>query len=106
MVSILTDSVKQQANREKLKHYFFLENRQACLSCPRCKKKTDSITIGGRSSYFCPGCQKPEAGFIKKLFRAKETTNQKATFKPSITRLCGNLVTNSGQSSFMDERYL
>lgn len=58
MISILKDAVKANANREKLAQYFFLDNRKAGLSCPRCKSKTEFQTIGGRSSYFCPKCQK------------------------------------------------
>jgi formamidopyrimidine-DNA glycosylase len=58
MVSILKQSVKHNANREKLSQYFFLENRKAELVCPNCNGKTAFQTIGGRSSYFCPTCQK------------------------------------------------
>lgn len=58
MVSILKRSVKHNADREKLAQYFFLENRKAGLDCPNCNGKTAFQTIGGRSSYFCPSCQK------------------------------------------------
>lgn len=58
MVSILKEAIKYNANREKLTHYFFLENRKEGLDCPNCKGKTEFKTIGGRSSYFCPSCQK------------------------------------------------
>jgi len=58
MMSTLQESVRNDADREKLTHYFFLDNRKAGLVCPRCKKKTAFQTIGGRSSYFCPSCQR------------------------------------------------
>jgi formamidopyrimidine-DNA glycosylase len=58
MVTILKEAVRARANREKLDHFFFLGNRKAGLTCPRCKGKTEFQTIGGRSSYFCPKCQK------------------------------------------------
>lgn len=58
MKSILKTAVKKNADRAKLKKYFFLDNRKAGLICPRCKGKTEWKTIGGRSSYFCPSCQK------------------------------------------------
>jgi formamidopyrimidine-DNA glycosylase len=58
MLSILKQSVKHNADREKLGQYFFLENRKAGLVCPNCNVKTAFQTIGGRSSYFCPSCQK------------------------------------------------
>jgi formamidopyrimidine-DNA glycosylase len=58
MVTILKDAVKSNARRDELEHFFFLDNRKAGLVCPRCKGKTAFQTIGGRSSYFCPKCQK------------------------------------------------
>lgn len=57
-VSILKEAVKHNAERSKLEHYFFLDNRKAGLKCPRCKGETEFKTIGGRSAYFCPSCQK------------------------------------------------
>lgn len=58
MVSVIKESVKGNADREKLSHMFFLDNRKAGLTCPNCKSKTQSQTIGGRSSFFCKKCQK------------------------------------------------
>ena len=55
---ILKEAVSHDADRNKLNHYFLLNQRQAGLACPRCKGKTEWQTIGGRSSYFCPSCQK------------------------------------------------
>jgi formamidopyrimidine-DNA glycosylase len=58
MRAVLKEAVKKRAERKKMKKFFFLENRKAGLACPRCKGKTEWETIGGRSSYFCPSCQK------------------------------------------------
>lgn len=58
MVEILKEAVKKRADRGKLTQYFFLEHRKAGLICPRCGGKTAHQSIGGRSSYFCPKCQK------------------------------------------------
>jgi len=58
MKSILKEAVNHDADRKKLKHYFFLGNRKAGLRCPGCKGETEWQTIGGRSSYFCAACQK------------------------------------------------
>ena len=58
MLVILKEAVRYNADREKLAHYFFLGNRKGGLECPRCKGETEFQTIGGRSSYFCPACQK------------------------------------------------
>lgn len=58
-LAVLKEAVKQNADHNKLRQYFFLDNRKAGLSCPdNCKGKTEFQTIGGRSSYFCPSCQK------------------------------------------------
>jgi len=64
MKGILKEAVKVNADREKLNHYFLLNERKAGLTCVRCKGKTEWLTIGGRSSYFCPSCQ--ELLFIQK----------------------------------------
>ena len=58
MVSNMREAVKHNADRTKMKHLFFLDNRKAGLKCPRCEGTTAFKTIGGRSSYFCPSCQK------------------------------------------------
>lgn len=58
MVSILKEAIKHNAERSKLDHYFFLDNRKAGLKCPGCKGTTAFETVGGRSAYFCPSCQK------------------------------------------------
>ena len=57
MQKILKEAVSHDADRDKLNHYFLLNQRQAGLACPRCQGKTEWQTIGGRSSYFCPSCQ-------------------------------------------------
>jgi formamidopyrimidine-DNA glycosylase len=58
MRKVLKEAVKKNSERGKLKRFFFLDNRKAGLTCPRCKGMTEWETIGGRSSYFCPSCQK------------------------------------------------
>jgi formamidopyrimidine-DNA glycosylase len=58
MRSILQEAVRHDADRDQLTHYFFLGNRRAGLRCPRCGGVTEWQTLGGRSSYFCPACQK------------------------------------------------
>jgi len=54
---ILKEAVKVNADRDKLNHYFLLNQRKEGLTCVRCNGKTAFKTIGGRSSYFCPSCQ-------------------------------------------------
>jgi formamidopyrimidine-DNA glycosylase len=50
--------VGYNADRSKLENYFFLGNRKEGLKCPGCRGKTEFKTVGGRSAYFCPACQK------------------------------------------------
>lgn len=58
MKKILKEAVSYNADRDKLNHYFLLNQRNEGLKCTRCKGKTELATIGGRSSYFCASCQK------------------------------------------------
>lgn len=59
MRKVLKHAVTLRASRKKLSQYFFLENRKAGLPCPeKCQGVTKMKTIGGRSAYFCPSCQK------------------------------------------------
>jgi formamidopyrimidine-DNA glycosylase len=58
MIGILKHATKYNAERNHLGQFFFLDNRKAGMKCPNCHGKTAFKTIGGRSSYFCPKCQK------------------------------------------------
>lgn len=58
MKAILSEAVRQNADPSKLSQYFFLYHREEGLPCPGCKGKVRSETIGGRSAYYCPSCQK------------------------------------------------
>lgn len=57
MKAVLTKAVNVNADRDRLSRYFFLDNRQAGLECPRCGGKTSFKKVGGRSAYFCESCQ-------------------------------------------------
>ena len=35
----------------------FLVHTRAGEECPRCGERINRIVVGGRSTYFCPGCQ-------------------------------------------------
>lgn len=37
---------------------YFLVYEQEGKKCPRCKQKIIKVKLGGRSTYYCPGCQK------------------------------------------------
>jgi formamidopyrimidine-DNA glycosylase len=36
----------------------FLVHRREGEPCPRCREEIVRIVVGGRSTYFCPACQK------------------------------------------------
>lgn len=57
--AVLKQAIKLEAEREKMKKkLFFVANRKAGLECPNCGGPTSSLTVGGRTAYFCPKCQK------------------------------------------------
>jgi formamidopyrimidine-DNA glycosylase len=58
MRQVLQGASKVEAERSKMKKYFFVVNRKAGLTCPNCGGETKSKTVGGRTAYFCPKCQK------------------------------------------------
>lgn len=58
MQKVLKKAVDVNADRDRLQQFFFLDNRRAGLECPHCGGKTEFKTVGGRSAYFCPSCQK------------------------------------------------
>jgi len=47
-----------KADWSRLTDGYLLKQRSAGGSCPRCSEELRRIKIGGRSSYFCPRCQK------------------------------------------------
>lgn len=55
---ILKTAVKANAERKKLRQYYFLDNRKAGKPCPACGTEISFKSVGGRSSYFCGNCQR------------------------------------------------
>ena len=56
---VLKQAIKLEAERSLMKKkLFFVANRKTGLACPRCGGRTVSRTVGGRTAYFCPACQK------------------------------------------------
>jgi formamidopyrimidine-DNA glycosylase len=58
MVSVLTTAVKCKANPDKFPRSFLLPKRREGEKCPHCSGDIDRSRIAGRSSYYCPSCQK------------------------------------------------
>ncbi len=56
--SVLKGAIKAEAERSRMKKYHFVVNRKPGNDCPRCGRPVRSSTVGGRTAYYCPFCQK------------------------------------------------
>ena len=55
---ILEKAIAARANANKMPKSWLLPHRNKDGKCPRCRRKLKSATIGGRTAWFCPDCQK------------------------------------------------
>lgn len=58
MHEVLEKAIDVQADVERMPEDFLLPHREPEARCPNCGGKIKKETIAGRSSYFCPKCQK------------------------------------------------
>jgi formamidopyrimidine-DNA glycosylase len=58
MKSILRTAVDKSADPEQLPGTWLIPHRKVGGPCPRCPGVVERVSLGGRSSYFCPSCQK------------------------------------------------
>ena len=62
MRDILRCAIKSGAGSEglykRLPKSYLIPRRKAGAACPRCRGKVKKITAAGRSTYYCPACQK------------------------------------------------
>ncbi|MFW5844463.1 MAG: Fpg/Nei family DNA glycosylase [Spirochaetota bacterium] len=58
MNTVVDTAIDAKAQPEKMPQSFLLPRRAEGASCPRCGGSVNKITISGRSTYFCPSCQK------------------------------------------------
>ena len=58
MKQVLETAIKHNAQPEDLPSHFLIHSREDGEQCPGCDGKVKKITVGGRSTYFCPECQK------------------------------------------------
>jgi formamidopyrimidine-DNA glycosylase len=58
MKRILDKAIEKRTKNKDLPKTWILSNRDEGAKCPRCKGKIKRKKIAGRSSYFCPDCQK------------------------------------------------
>ncbi len=59
MKAVLKKAITREADPDKLPADYLIPHRRAGATCPRCGGKVARVSLGGRSSYFCPRCQPP-----------------------------------------------
>jgi formamidopyrimidine-DNA glycosylase len=55
---VLRLAIERRADPEQVLGSWLLPHRSPDESCPRCSGHIERATIGGRSAYYCPRCQK------------------------------------------------
>ncbi len=58
MISILEEAIYKKSKDNNLPEDWLIPKRSEGNECPKCKGKIKKIKISGRSSYYCPVCQK------------------------------------------------
>lgn len=56
--NVLKTAIKHDADVSKLPESFLLPNRSQGKACPGCNGKIEKTKISGRTTYYCPSCQK------------------------------------------------
>lgn len=54
---VLRTAIKHQGKRKSLPDHYIIPHRKEGADCPVCGGKIEVIEVGGRTTYFCPGCQ-------------------------------------------------
>ncbi len=55
---VLKDANMVNAEVWRLSHRFLIPHRHSDGICPKCRKELESTSIGNRTSFFCPRCQR------------------------------------------------
>lgn len=55
---VLATAIEYGASRKELPSNFIIPHRKEGEKCPYCESNIERIEIGGRGTFFCPGCQK------------------------------------------------
>ncbi|HKB89209.1 MAG TPA: DNA-formamidopyrimidine glycosylase family protein [Opitutaceae bacterium] len=55
---VLERAITARANTNQIPKSWLLPHRRKGRKCPRCGRRLESATIGGRTAWFCPHCQK------------------------------------------------
>lgn len=60
MRKVLQLAIKKEGVRKEFPETYLIRHREDGVDCPKCKGKVKKIKVSGRSTYFCPSCQKEE----------------------------------------------
>jgi formamidopyrimidine-DNA glycosylase len=58
MRRVLRVATEKQADVDRMPRGYILPHRKEGDRCPRCGGRVDKKNVSGRSSYYCPSCQK------------------------------------------------
>lgn len=58
MQSVLGVAIENEGKRKELPDEYLTPHRKEGAECPACSGKIEMIKVSGRSTYFCPACQK------------------------------------------------
>jgi formamidopyrimidine-DNA glycosylase len=58
MRSVLKKAIALDAERKRFPPGYLIRRRKNGADCPKCAGKVKMIAVNGRSTYFCPACQK------------------------------------------------
>lgn len=60
MKSVLEMAIRKEGVRKDFPKSYLIQHREEGADCPKYDGKVKKIKVGGRSTYFCPNCQKEE----------------------------------------------
>lgn len=61
MISVLETAIDKEGERSEFPSDFLSRHRKKGEPCPKCSGKIEKISVSGRSTYFCPSCQKEDS---------------------------------------------
>lgn len=60
MKKVLKMAIDKEGERSEFPSNYLINHRKDGEDCPKCSGKIKQIKVSGRSTYFCPSCQKEE----------------------------------------------
>lgn len=61
MGKILKMAIRKEGQRSEFPEDYLIRHRKEGEDCPKCSGKIEMIKVSGRSTYFCPKCQKEKS---------------------------------------------